>query len=157
MTNPTEDFLNDELARIQTADGEATELLAPKQLDDGISILNPADFPDLDEAETGVSLETKYFEFNQPNMTVRAIFNGIGKMKKRNSITNELDEIPAVYFQTKDGVFLNGGDNLVEQLKHLRAGTPIQIIYIGKVKTKSGNNVNKFDIRLLNVKQPSPF
>ena len=154
--NHTEEFLNEELERIHTEDGKETELLAPKQLDSGISILNPADFPDLDEAEVGVSLETKYFEFNQPNTTVRAIFNGVGIMKKRNAATGELDEIPAVYFQTKEGVFLNGGDNLVEQLRHLPAGTPIQIIYIGKVKTKSGNNVNKFDIRVLNVAK-TPF
>jgi len=152
----TEQFLNDELERIQTAEGETTELLAPQNAPTGVSILNPADFPNLDDAEVGVSMETKYFEFNQPNMVVRAIFNGVGVMKKRNSITNELDEIPAIYFQTKDGVFLNGGDNLVEQLRHLQPGTPIQIIYIGKVKTKSGNNVNKFDVRLLNVR-PNPF
>ena len=156
MNNQIEGFLNEEIERLQTDSGEATELMVPKHIDEGVSILNPADFPDLEEAEIGVSLETKYFEFNTPNMTVRAIFNGIGTMKKRNSTTDELEELPAVYFQTKDGVFLNGGDNLVEQLRHARSGTPIQIIYIGKVKTKSGNNVNKFDIRLLNVK-PNPF
>lgn len=152
----TEQFLNQELERIQTQENEPTELLAPVMSQSGISILNPTEFPDLDDAEVGVSMETKYFEFNQPNLTVRAIFNGVGSMKKRNSITNELDEIPAIYFQTKDGVFLNGGDNLVEQLRHLQPGTPIQITYLGKVKTKSGNNVNKFDVRLLNFK-PNPF
>lgn len=145
------DFLEEELNAIITTDGKPTELLATKP--SGIEFLNPADFPDLDEAEEGISLETKYFEFNVPGLIVRAIFNGIGVMKKRNSVGN-LEEIPAVYFQTKDGVYLNGGDNLVNQLQHVKPGTPIQITYIGKQKTASNNNVNKFDVKVLNLRQP---
>ncbi len=48
----TEQFLNDELARIETSEGQPTELLA-QPLQTGVSILNPADFPNLDDAETG--------------------------------------------------------------------------------------------------------
>jgi hypothetical protein len=146
-----EDFLNSELNAIVTADGKETELLAPKAAPSGIEFLNPADFPNLDDAEEGISLETKYFEFNVPGLIVRAIFNGLGVMKKRNSVGN-LEEIPAVYFQTKDGVYLNGGDNLVNQLQHCKPGTPIQITYIGKQKTASNNNVNKFDVKVLNIR-----
>lgn len=138
---------------IVTTDGAPTDLIAPKQLERGIEILNPAEFPDLDDAEVGISLETKYREFNQPGEIVRAVFNGIGKMSKRNK-DGGLDELPAAYFQTKEGVFLNGGDNLVNQLSNIRPGTRIQIKYIGKVKTNSGNNVNKFEVNVLNQ---SPF
>jgi hypothetical protein len=149
-----QNFLDAELEELNTNSDEPTELLVPQN--SGVAFLDPANFPDLDEAEVGVSMETKYFEFNQPDMVVRAIFNGLGVMKKRNA-SGELDEIPAIYFQTKDGVYLNGGDNLVEQLRHVKAGTPIQITYLGKQTTKSGNKVNKFDVRLLNVKPTNPF
>jgi hypothetical protein len=155
MTNETQEWLENELNAIQTADGKETELLAPKDAQ-GVSFLNPADFPDLDDADTGISLETKYYEFNQPNTVVRAVFNGIGKMNKRNT-DGSMSELPAAYFQTKEGVYLNGGDNLVNQLTHVRAGTPIQITYLGKVKTNNGNNVNKFDIRVLNIRTGNPF
>ena len=148
MNDNVQDFLNSELEAIQTEEGKTTELLAPAK-PAGIEILNPADFPDLDDAEEGISLETKYKEFAQGEI-VRAIFNGMGKMSKRNS-AGGLDEIPAVYFQTK-----TGGDNLVNQLMHVRAGTPIQITFLGKQKTNSGNNVNKFDVKILNVRS-SPF
>ena len=144
---------NDEYGEIVTTDGKETELLAPKQLDRGIEILNPAEFPDLDDATVGISVETKYREFSQPGEIVRAVFNGIGKMSKRNQ-SGGMDELPAAYFQTKDGVYLNGGDNLVNQLQAIRPGTPIQIKYVGKVKTNSGHNVNKFEVNIL---RPSPF
>ena len=153
MNDNIQDFLNSELEAIQTEEGKTTELLAPAK-PAGIEILNPADFPDLDDAEEGISLETKYKEFAQGEI-VRAIFNGMGKMSKRNQ-QGGLDEIPAVYFQTKTGVYLNGGDNLVNQLMHVRAGTPIQITFLGKQKTNSGNNVNKFDVKILNVRS-NPF
>lgn len=153
MNDNIQDFLNRELEAIQTEEGKTTELLAPAR-PVGIEILNPADFPDLDEAEEGISLETKYKEFVQGEI-VRAIFNGMGKMSKRNQ-DGSMSELPAVYFQTKTGVFLNGGDNLVNQLMHVRAGTPIQITFLGKQKTNSGNNVNKFDVKILNVRA-NPF
>ena len=159
MNDNIQDFLNSELEAIQneehalqTTDGKSTELTVPAEVR-GIEILNPSDFPNLDEADEGISLETKYKEFNVTGEIVRAVFNGMGKMNKRNP-NGHIEELPAVYFQTKDGVYLNGGDNLVNQLQHDRAGTPIQITYLGKVKTNSGNNVNKFDVKILNLRAP---
>jgi len=145
--------IEDEYGAIVTTDGKQTELLAPKQLEKGIEILNPSDFPDLDNADVGISIETKYREFNTPGEIIRAVFNGIGKMSKRDSVGN-MQELPAAYFQTKEGVFLNGGDNLVNQLSHIPAGTPVQIKYVGKVKTSGGHNVNKFEVNILSLSNP---
>lgn len=135
---------------LATNNGTETELMAPTNTE-GLHFINPAEMPDLDAAEAGVSLEMKYYEFNQAGQVVRAIYNGVTKINKKNQSTGEMEQMPAVVFQTKDGVFLNSGDNLLNQLSKLMPGTPIQITYEGKEKTAGGFNVNKFNVRILNL------
>lgn len=124
---------------------ETTELTDSNSL----AFVMPGDFPDLETAELGMSIEKKYFEFNTKGLTVRAIFNGMDFITSAKN--GERRQIPAIVFQTREGVYLNSGASLVEQFKNIPAGTPVQIEYLGDEKTKSGNNVKKFDVRLLNV------
>lgn len=114
-----------------------------------MAFVMPGDFPDLDTAEIGMSIEKKYFEFDLKGKKVRAVFNGMDFITSAKN--GERKQIPAICFQTKDGVFLNSGASLVEQFRNIPAGTAVQIEYLGDAKTASGNNVKKFDVRLLNV------
>jgi len=115
----------------------------------GMAFVMPGDFPDLDNAEIGMSIDKKYYEFTMKGQKVRAVFNGMDFITSTKN--GERKQIPAIVFQTKEGVFLNSGASLVEQFKTIPAGTPVLIEYLGDAKTNSNNNVKKFDVRLLNV------
>ena len=114
-----------------------------------MAFVMPGDFPDLDNAEIGMSIEKKYFEFDMKGKKVRAVFNGMDFITSAKN--GERKQIPSICFQTKEGVFLNSGASLVEQFRNIPPGTAVQIEYLGDAKTASGNNVKKFDVRLLNV------
>lgn len=141
---------------VKGSSGGSTELSAPKQFD-GLQFLPPDQIPDLTGATAGFSLAPQYYEgFVKDGDTVRAIFNGLTKVKSRlNVAPNEPPrEIDAIVFQNSDGVFLHSGANLVSQLRGFPTGKPIQIKFLGKEKTNTGNNVNKFEVRVLNL---NPF
>jgi hypothetical protein len=128
---------------------ETTDLAEAQSVPNSMAFVMPGDFPDLDNAEIGMSIEKKYFEFDMKGKKVRAVFNGMDFIT--SSKNGERKQIAAICFQTKDGVFLNSGASLVEQFKNIPPGTAVQIEYLGDAKTASGNNVKKFDVRLLNV------
>jgi len=138
--------------QIVTTDGKPTDLIAPND-NSMLAFVNPVDMPNLENAEVGMSIEQKYYEFSEKGQKVRAIYNGLKHIITKKG-EDERQTIPAIVFQNKDGVFLNAGASLVEQLSNIPPGTPIEITYLGKEKTNSGFNVNKFDVRLLNVKVP---
>ena len=132
-----------------TSDGNPTDLV---ERDNGESLMfvNPSDMPDLDAAETGMMLEKKYLEFKAEGQTVRAVYNGMQTITSKSG--DDEKQIPAIVFQNKEGVFLNSGASLVDQFASIPPGTPVEIKFVGKEKTKNGYNVNKFEVRLLNVK-----
>lgn len=134
---------------IVTSDNQPTDLIA-RDNGEHLAFVNPADLPDLDAAETGMMLEKKYYEFKEAGQLVRAVYNGMQTITSKQN--NEEKQIPAIVFQNKEGVFLNSGASLVDQFASIPPGTPVEIKYMGKEKTKSGNQVNKFEVRLLNVK-----
>jgi hypothetical protein len=125
-----------------------SELMEPAPAN-SMAFVMPGDFPDLDNAEVGMSIEKRYFEFDLKGKKIRAVFNGMDFITSAKN--GERKQIPAICFQTKEGVFLNSGASLVEQFKSIPPGTPVQIEYLGDAKTASNNNVKKFDVRLLNV------
>jgi hypothetical protein len=129
---------------------ESTELAEPSDFGNEMAFLNPAEMPDLDSAEVGISIEPKYHEFVLGE-AVRGIFNGIGHITKKNDNGDGYTNVPAIVFQTKDGVKLNAGASLVNQMRNIPPGTAVQITYSGQEKTGNGYKVNKFDVRLLNV------
>ena len=136
---------------IKGTSGESTD----KKFE-GLQFISPDDIPDLsDEGVTiGASLAPQYYEgFIKPGDSVRAIYNGMTIIKSRKNIKpgDPAKEIETVVFQNKDGVFLHSGANLISQLRGFPAGKPIQITFVGKEKTGSGNEINKFEVRVLNV------
>ncbi len=136
---------------IVTANGEKTELIAPKKFE-GMSFLSPSNLPDLsdDNVDVGVSIAPKYYEFLVAGEIVRAVYNGMTVITSNKN--GQRREIDTVVFQNKDGVFLNSGANLVQQLRGFPVGNPIQITYLGKEKTNSGNEVKRFEVRVLSLK-----
>lgn len=137
---------------ILTQDGETTELSKPDDFGKGMAFLNPSEMPDLDAAEVGFNIQPEYHEFINAGDTLRAVFNGISHiMTKDQAHPGQYKQIPAVVLQNKDGVKLNAGASLVSQFERLMPGTAVQITYKGTEKTKSGNNVKTYEIRLLNV------
>ena len=100
--------------------------------------------PDLDALEPGMSLSASYYEFETPGEIVRAVFIGFTQMNNQQG-----NRIPTACFQGKDRVWVNAGTNLVDQVQRITPGTPVQVQYKGKEKTKNGNNVKVFDVRLL--------
>lgn len=139
--------MNNENAII-TNDNQPTDLVV-RDNGEHLAFVNPADMPDLDRAETGMMLEKKYYEFKDAGQTVRAIYNGMQTITSKKN--DEEKQVPAIVFQNKEGVFLNSGASLVDQFASIPPGTPVEIKFTGKEKTKSGNYVNKFEVRLLNV------
>lgn len=148
----------DEHVVVKGTNGENTELLAPKKFD-GLNFLSPDDIPDLSEdaATAGMSLAPQYYEgFIKAGDKVRAVYNGMTFTKSRKNVKpgDPPKEIETVVFQNRDGVFLHSGANLVSQLRGFPSGKPIQITYLGTEKTSSGNEINKFEVRVLNL---NPF
>ena len=147
--------LEDEEVVIKGTSGGATELTAPKKFE-GLQFVSPDDIPDLsdDNVVAGASLAPQYYEgFVKAGDSVRAIYNGMTVIKSRKNIKpgDPAKEIETVVFQNKDGVFLHSGANLISQLRGFPAGKPIQITFVGKEKTGSGNEINKFEVRVLNI------
>ena len=136
-----------------------TELTVAPQKFEGLHFVAPDDIPDLSEeaATPGVSLAPQYYEgFVKAGDKVRAIFNGLTTIHSKKNVRpgDPAREIPAVVFQNRDGVFIHSGANLVSQLQGFPYGKPIQITFLGQEKTGTGNMVNKFEVRVLNL---SPF
>ena len=143
---------------IKDTNGANTEMTAPKKME-GVVLVSPDNIPDLsDEAVTvGASLAPQYYQgFLKNGDSVRAIFNGMTITKTRKNVKpgDPAKEIETVVFQNRDGVFFHSGANLVSQLRGYPSGKPIQITYLGSERTSGGNDINKFEVRVLNISNP---
>ena len=137
---------------IVSTTGETTELTTPENFGQGMTFVNPAEMPDLDKAEVGFNIKPEYHEFVNVGDTLRAVYNGIGKIKtKDRQNEGQYKDIPAVILQNKDGVKLNAGASLVSQFENIPTGVSVQITYKGKEKTKNNNEIKAYEVRLLNV------
>lgn len=142
---PTYEPIEEEI--VMTQDGNPTELVAPKTSFASMQFVDPDELPDFDEMEKGVNIAPQYYEFNAPGEIVRAMYNGMTTITSNKNGSRR--EIPTAVFQNRDGVFINAGANLVNQMRVLRSGAFVQIKYVGKEKTSSGNEIKKFEINLL--------
>lgn len=159
MTTNEPEYVEIEEKAIVGTNGTATEMTVSQNHLEGLAFLSPDQIPDLsdDNVTVGMSLAPQYYEgFIKEGDSVRAIYSGITVTKSRKNVKpgDPAKEISTIVFQNKDGVYLHSGANLVSQLQKCRPGTPIQITYLGSEKTGSGNNINKFEVRFLNV---NPF
>ena len=110
------------------------------------------ELPDLDAMQVGENIAMQYLQFRQGE-AIRAIFAGMTTITSNKNLQGGESPrvLPSVVLQTKDGLFLNSGASLVNQLRNVPGGTPIQVTFTGKEKTTGGNNVNKFEVRLLKL------
>lgn len=108
-----------------------------------VAFMAPTQMPDLENMEAGVSLRMEYLEFDKAGQKIRCVFVGMTTMVKDGR------NIPSAVFQTRERAFINAGSNLVNQVKMIPAGTPVEIEYKGKEKTTGGFQVKLFDVRVL--------
>ena len=128
-------------------------VVSPKKFE-GLVFMSFGGIPDLD---TATVIAPQYYQgFVKAGDSLRAIYNGMTIIKSRKNIRAgaPAKEIETVVFQNRDGVFLHSDANLVSQLHGYPVGKPIQITFIGEEKTGSGNKINKFEVRALNL---NPF
>lgn len=113
------------------------------------------DLPDLDAMTPSEPIAMQYLKFQQ-GVAVRANYAGMTKIQSKKNLKEGegFRELDAVVLQTKSGLFLNSGASLVNQLKNVSIGTPVQVTFTGQETTSNGNNVNKFDVRLLSAWKP---
>jgi len=153
--------MNENSEMIVSTSGDETELIKPDNFGEGLAFLNPDEMPDLEKAEVGISIQPEYVEFVNVGDSIRAIYNGIGHITTKDKQNpGQYKEIEAVVLQTREGVKLNAGANLVSQFRNIRPGTAVQVKYSGKAKTGSGNEVKTYDVNLLNVPRvnmPAPI
>lgn len=144
IENETEVILNQH--------GEPTELTAPADFGNGLSFLNPTDMPDLDAAEVGFNIQPESVEFKTEGETLRAVFNGFTTFNVKDQV-NEGQYVPrkTAVLQTKSGIKINMGANLLKQLDLIPVGTAIQITYRGEQKTNGGRKVKVYEVHTLNV------
>lgn len=137
---------------ILNQNGEATDLTAPADFGQGMAFLDPASMPDLDAAEVGFNIQPESIEFNAPGEKIRAVFNGFTtfRVKDQANKGQYIDKKTAV-LQTKNGIKINMGANLIKQLELVPAGTAIQITFKGEEKTNGGNKVKVYEVMTLNV------
>lgn len=159
MTTEPEYVNLEEEQIIKDTNGGDTDLVVAPRKFEGLKFFSPDDIPDMsDEAvSVGTSLAPQYYQgFIKAGDAVRAVYNGITVIHSRKNVKlgDPAKEIETIVFQNRDGVFLHSGANLVQQLRGFPNGKPIQITFLGEEKTGSGNKINKFEVRVLNV---NPF
>ena len=106
----------------------------------------------LDDMEPGISLQGRYREFEK-GQTIRGVFIGYKTIHKTDQKTGNIVPLESANWIESDGnLYMNSGANLIKQLRdtNVGQGTPVQITLVTTEKTKSGNNVNIFDVRILN-------
>jgi hypothetical protein len=144
--------MNEQTDIILNQDGETTDLAVPDNFGHGLSFLNPSDMPDLDQAEVGFNIQPESMEFKNAGETLRAVFNGFTFLKVKDKVNKgQYTEKQAAVLQTKTGVKINMGANLLKQLALVPVGTAVQITYKGLERTNNGNDVKVYDVNLLNV------
>jgi hypothetical protein len=133
--------------------GEQTDLTVPHDFGNGLAFLNPSDMPDLENAEVGFNIQPESIEFKTVGESIRGIFNGFTTFKVKDKVNKgQYLDRKTVVLQTKHGVKINMGANLVKQFELVPVGTAVQITYQGEQRTNSGNDVKIYDVHVLNVK-----
>ena len=132
--------------------GEVTDIATPADFGQGMAFLDPASMPDLDAAEVGFNIQPESIEFSAPGEKIRAVFNGFTTFNVKDQ-NNEGQYIPkkTAVLQTKNGIKINMGANLVKQLELVPTGTAIQVTYKGEEKTNGGRKVKMYEVMTLNV------
>jgi len=113
----------------------------------------PTNFAQLLEASANVeklkevvTLTNEYIELEKPSDSFKGIFVGFIQMNVTDKVTGELRTMSSAQFLINKKMFINGGVNLVGQLKksNVPSGTPVKVTYIRK-----DGNVKVYELTLL--------
>lgn len=119
---------------------------------DGVLIIpNTESLGKLESASTGVSLSVSYRTKEEwltlENQEIRCYFMGL------KEVPNEENEtVLCAAFMDKGGVWIAGQMVLVDAVRNLDKGTPLEITFKGQKKNKSSKGAtNMFVVKLLNL------
>jgi uncharacterized OB-fold protein len=113
----------------------------------------PTNFAQLLEASANVeklkevvTLTNEYIELEKPSDSFKGIFVGFIQMSVTDKVTGELRTMSSAQFLINKKMFINGGVNLVGQLKksNVPSGTPVKVTY-----TRKDGNVKVYELTLL--------
>lgn len=113
----------------------------------------PTNFAQLLEASANVeklkevvTLTNEYIELEKPSDSFKGIFVGFIQMNVTDKVTGELRTMSSAQFLINKKMFINGGVNLVGQLKksNVPSGTPVKVTY-----TRKDGNVKVYELTLL--------
>lgn len=108
--------------------------------------------PDLDEMEVmPIDLTEDYWTPEKPGESKRVFFKGVKEVEKKDEATGEPYLAEVAYFieQQADGShkqITNQSFKLVSTVKSLESGTPLQVTYLGKKRTQTGNQMDSWHV-----------
>lgn len=104
----------------------------------------------MDALQPVLKMEKAYLELAKPGDKVRAVFFGFGTIKVTDKQTGELREVDTVEFIHDKQLKVNAGVSMVKKFKeyNLAKGTPLEVLFTEKVKTKNGD-VKEYSVTLL--------
>jgi uncharacterized OB-fold protein len=100
----------------------------------------------VDKLKEVVTLTNEYIELEKPSDSFKGIFVGFIQMSVTDKVTGELRNMSSAQFLINKKMFINGGVNLVGQLKksNVPSGTPVKVTY-----TRKDGNVKVYELTLL--------
>jgi uncharacterized OB-fold protein len=100
----------------------------------------------VDKLKEVVTLTNEYIELEKPSDSFKGIFVGFIQMSVTDKLTGELRNMSSAQFLINKKMFINGGVNLVGQLKksNVPSGTPVKVTY-----TRKDGNVKVYELTLL--------
>jgi len=100
----------------------------------------------VDKLKEVVTLTNEYIELEKPSDSFKGIFVGFIQMNVTDKVTGELRNMSSAQFLINKKMFINGGVNLVGQLKksNVPSGTPVKVTY-----TRKDGNVKVYELTLL--------
>lgn len=100
----------------------------------------------VDKLKEVVTLTNEYIELEKPSDWFKGIFVGFIQMSVTDKVTGELRNMSSAQFLINKKMFINGGVNLVGQLKksNVPSGTPVKVTY-----TRKDGNVKVYELTLL--------
>lgn len=126
--------------------------LTPKNSFEGILIIpNTESIGKLESAEAGASLSVSYRTKEEwatlKDLPQRCYYMGLKEVPNEDQET-----VLCAAFMGKGGVWIAGQMVLVDAVRTLAKGTPLQITFLGDKKNKSSKgNTNLFKVELLNI------
>lgn len=114
--------------------------------------------PDLYEMEVvPIDLIEDYWTPEKPGESKRLFFKEVVEVQRKDEVTGDPYMAEIAYFieQQQDGShkqITNQSIKLVTTVKAIASGTPLQITYLGKKRTQSGNQMDAWHISPLVIR-----